>query len=142
MQVNKVLALKIWKDCYGNVEWARDSFGTYMHRDAYSNEAIYKVSPRDNKRYDYSWNIDHIRPKSDFTNESDADFTNNYQPMHRENNIEGGKGADYPDFHIKGIHYKVVKCSVCSAHQKKGYGIVDDDGNRVDCKGKKNYCYV
>ena len=75
MVIDKEFAMKLWQRIYGNDKFAMDCFGTWMCRDAYSNEC---VSMRDhfgsNKYYDYSWNIDHIRPKASFSSESDADF--------------------------------------------------------------------
>lgn len=46
------------------------------------------------RQYNYGWYVDHIRPKSDFTNKSDSDFWNNCEPMHRSNNSE--KSDSYP----------------------------------------------
>lgn len=125
-------AKKLWKDVFGNVEWAQDCFGTWMHRDAHSNEEVTKTRPGNTKSYDYSWNIDHIRPKSDFKNESEADFFNNYEPMHRSNNQK--KSDSYPDFEIDGKKYKVVKDNDC-------YGIADANGNRIDWKYKQGKKY-
>ena len=60
-----------------------------MCKDAYSNEA---VPMRDHlggsKYYDYSWNVDHIRPKASYSNENDADDWNNFEPMYRQNNLQ------------------------------------------------------
>ena len=104
MTVDKELAMKLWNDVYGNVRFAQDCFGTWMCRDAYSNDV---VSMRDHlgssRHYDYSWNVDHIRPKASYSNENDADDMNNLEPMHRQNNL--AKSDNYPYFEIKGKKY-------------------------------------
>src|SRR5690606_1095435 len=101
------IARKIWKDVFGDKEWAQDCFGTWMHRDAHSNEEVYLLRPGNTKPYDYSWNVDHIRPVSNFSKESDADFLNNYEPMHRLNNL--AKSDNFPHFEISRNKYQVVK---------------------------------
>lgn len=127
MEVTYELAMKIWNDVFGNVKYAQDCFGTWMCRDAYSNEV---VSMKDhlggNKYYDYSWNIDHIRPKASYSNENEADDNNNYEPMYRQNNL--AKSDNYPYFVINNKKYYVVK------NEKGGYGIKNSDGIRVDWK--------
>lgn len=40
---------------------------------------MHKRPGGDGKSYSYGWEIDHIRPKSDFKNESDAHIYNNYE---------------------------------------------------------------
>ena len=34
------------------------------------------------KNYNYGWEIDHIRPKSNFNDNANPDLKNNYEPMH------------------------------------------------------------
>lgn len=134
--LDKKVADKLWKDVFGNVEWARDCFGSWMNRDAWSNEEIMMVRPGNSKEYDYSWNIDHIRPKSDFLNESDSNFYNNYEPMHRLNNDQ--KSNNYPHFSINNKDYKVFK-------QKDyyGYGIIDiSSDSKIDWKSMQNRHYT
>ena len=132
MTIDKELAMKLWKDIYGDKLFVKDCFGTYMYRDAYSNECVTMVRPfGDGKEHDYSWNIDHIKPKSSFQNESDADFYNNFEPMHRQNNLE--KSDNYPVFTISGRKYKVVQ------NGNHGYGIVNEYGVRIDWKKDGSY---
>lgn len=127
MNVDKDLAMKLWKDVFGDKRFAQDCFGTWMCRDAYSNEAVsMKDRLGSSKYYDYSWNVDHIRPKASYRNENDADDWNNFEPMHRQNNL--AKSDDYPHFKIDGKQYRVV------VNSNGGYGIVDSNGNRVDWK--------
>ena len=132
MTVDKELAMKLWNDVYGSVRFAQDCFGTWMCRDAYSNEV---VSMRDHlggsKYYDYSWNVDHIRPKASYSNENDADDMNNLEPMHRQNNL--AKSDNYPHFEISDKKYQVVR------NAKGGYGIVNSSGIRIDWKKNGRY---
>lgn len=134
MSVDKNTALKIWRDAFGNVEWAQDCFGTWMNINAYSNESVSMRRPGDSKNYDFSWNIDHIRPISDFSYESHADFLNNYEPMHRQNNQQ--KKDNYPAFTIDDNQYRVVR-----APNYYGYNIQDSNGKRIDWKVRKGVCY-
>lgn len=134
MEVTVEVAMKLWSDVYGAVKWARDCFGTLMYKDAYSNEAVIMIWPEDGKKYDMSWNVDHIRPKSDFDNQNDADFWNNYEPMHRLNNQE--KSDNYPDFKVREKSYQVVRCTGFY-----GYGIKISNDNRIDWKAKYNKHY-
>ena len=129
MTVDKKTALKVWQAAFGNVEWAVDCFGTLMNVSAYSNESVVMRRPGDNRDYDYSWNIDHIRPISNFEKESDANFMNNLEPMHRENNLE--KLDNYPNFKIDGKSYKVVR-----TEGFYGYGIANLLGIRIDWKAR------
>jgi hypothetical protein len=57
-----------------------------------------KKTPGDSKSYDISWNVDHIRPPSDFDNEHNSNFFNNYEPMQRLNNNQ--KADNYPHFEV------------------------------------------
>ena len=132
MTIDKEIAMKLWNDVFGNVRFAQDCFGTWMCRDAYSNEC---VSMKDHfgsdKKYDYSWNVDHIRPKASFANETNADFWNNFEPMHRQNNLE--KSDNYPTFKIGERLYRVVQ------NGNHGYGITNSSGNRIDWKKNGRY---
>lgn len=127
MNVDKELAFKLWDDIFGNKRFALDCFGTWMCKEAYSNEP---VSMKDHlggsEYYDYSWNVDHIRPKASFQNESDADFLNNFEPIHRQNNL--AKSDNYPQFQINNRNYRVVR------NEFGGYGIADSLGKRIDWK--------
>ena len=132
MTIDKETAIKLWNDVFGNVRFAQDCFGTWMCRDAYSNECVsMKDRLGSDKKYDYSWNVDHIRPKASFPNESDADFWNNLEPMHRQNNL--AKSDNYPSFSIDGENYSVVR------NGYYGYGIVNSSGKRIDWKKDGRY---
>ena len=92
MTINSELAMKLWHDIYGDKRFAQDCFGTWMCRDAYSNDVVsMKDHLGSSKYYDYSWNVDHIRPKSSFLNESEADSYNNLEPMHRQKTLSLSK---------------------------------------------------
>ena len=133
--ITKEIANELWKDVFGDKEWSQDCFGTWMHRDAWSNIAITMQMPGDTKKYDFSWNVDHLRPKSDFNTESDSDFYNNFEPMHRQNNSE--KTDNYPHFTLKDKNYKVFKQS-----EYYGYGIIDESKNKkIDWKSVQNKHY-
>ena len=90
--------------------------------------------------FSYGWEIDHIRPKSDFKKESDADLMNNYEPMYWGNNRS--KADSYPDFEINGQQYSVVKCDICNNHNLEGYGIVNSKGIRIDWKGVSKKYFI
>lgn len=127
MNIDYKFAMKFWNDVFGNAKFAQDCFGTWMCRDAYSNEAVsMKDHQGGSEYYDYSWNIDHIRPKASFQNEDNADDLNNFEPMHRQRNLE--KSDNYPSFSIQGRQYKIVQ------NNNGGYGIVDSLGRRIDWK--------
>lgn len=142
MTVDRNTAEKLWKDVFGNNEWANDCFGTYIHRDDYGDYNKQRFSPTGSgKKYNYGWDIDHIRPKSNFPSLNDADFWNNFEPMHHSNNLE--KADNYPQFTVGTNSYKVVLCSVCQSHNVKGYGIVNTTTlKRVDWKGVQHRCYT
>lgn len=142
MEVNKDLAMKLWNDIFGNKEWAQDCYGTWMYRDDYGDsEKTRNNRPNGTgKFYLYGWEIDHIRPKSDFKNESDSNFFNNFEPVQILNNRK--KKDSYPSFTIDGRNYKVVECDICSRNGEKGYGIFDVNlGKRIDWKYTKNMYY-
>jgi len=131
----------LWQDAFGNVEFAIDCFGTWICKFDYADYDVERVRPGGNRKpHKYGWDVDHIRPISNFINETDADFNNNYEPMHRQNNLT--KGDDYPYIKISENKYKVVVCDICKGHQQKGYGIVDEStGNRIDWKFRTNKYY-
>lgn len=130
-------ALALWDAIYGkNNEWQIDCFGTWMYRNDYGDiETVRKRPGGDGKNHSYGWEIDHIRPKSNFKNESDANLYNNYEPMWWNHNRE--KADNYPQFTIDDRTYSVVRCDICSKNGLLGYGITDKNGNRIDWKAKK-----
>lgn len=133
--IDKNLANKLWVDVFGNVEWARDCFGDWMHRDAWSNEAVFKTKPGEYRSIDCSWNVDHIRPKSSFENEKNSDFYNNFEPLHRLNNLE--KSLDCPIFVVNGNEYEIFKFV-----EYRGYGIRHRSSNRrIDWKSVQKRYY-
>ena len=139
--MEKERALQIWDGIFGNRKWATDCFGTWMCRDDYGDT---KKTRNDRpggtgKYFSYGWEIDHIRPKSNFKNEKDADLLNNYEPMHWENNRT--KGDSYPYFEINKSQFRVVRCEICSSYGIKGYGIQNSSGTRIDWKGATNRYY-
>lgn len=133
--MEKEKALELWDAIYGkNNLWQTDCFGTYMYRNDYGDTETMRIRPNgDGKRHQYGWEIDHIRPKSNFDDENDANLLNNYEPMHWENNRE--KADNYPYFFINNKKYFVVKCDICSSNGLRGYGITDNNGQRIDWKG-------
>ena len=140
MDINRDLALRIWDDVYGsNQEYVLDCYGTYICRSDYGDHEKMRQRP-DGKTYSYGWDLDHIRPRSDFAKPEDADFLNNLEPVHWVNNHDkdDANGA----FTIDGRSYHIVRCEICKAHNERGYGIVDDStGKRVDWKGVSNRYY-
>lgn len=134
-------ALKLWDIIFGkDIKWARDCFDTWMYREDYGDIEKKRVRPGNTKEYKYGWEIDHIRPKSDFGENADSDLFNNYEIMQWSNNRT--KADDYPQFSIEDEQYKVVKCDICEKQGLKGYGIVDSRGNRIDWKGKCRKCFT
>ena len=142
MDINRELALKIWKDIFGEKKWAQDCFGTWMFRDDYGDrDKIRNDRPNGSgKFFTYGWEIDHIRPKSDFKDNENSDFLNNFEPMHYQNNQAK---ADKLNFVINNVSYSVVECSICKSNGKKGYGIKRNDNNtRVDWKYRTGSYYL
>lgn len=139
--MEKEQALALWDAIYGeNNKWQCDCFGTWMYRDDYGDtETVRKRPNGDGKEHSYGWEIDHIRPKSDFKNESDANINNNYEPMWWGHNRE--KADNYPQFDINKRQFTIVKCDICGSNSLKGYGIVDSKGNRIDWKGRTEKCF-
>lgn len=136
--MEKEKAIELWKAIYGNALWAKDCYGTWMYREDYGDCNKTRCMPNGNgKSYNYGWEIDHIRPKSDYANENDANFYNSYEIVWYGNNRE--KADNYPQFTIGNRKYKVVKCDICGKNGYRGYGIVSlDTGKRVDWKAKSN----
>lgn len=133
-EITEKIAMKLWKDCFGDEKFASDCFGTWMCRDGWGNDEYFTKRPGgDGKEHDYSWNVDHIRPKSNFKDEKDANFWGNFEPMSRGHNEE--KSDKYPGFSIDGYQYTVVKDGY------GGYGIEDSNGNRIDQKAIKGFYY-
>ena len=142
MVVDKKIALKLWADVYGNQKWAQDCFGVWMCRDDYGDTE----RTRNNRpggtgsSFNYGWTVDHIMPISKFESEEEGTFWNNLEPMHYLNNEAK---SDKTSFNINGVDYQVVKCKICSAHSKKGYGIQNRaTGQRVDWKFTLNSYYI
>ena len=127
MTIDKDLAMKLWGDVYGNVLWATDCFGTYIYRDDYGDYDKKRLRPNGTGKYfNYGWDVDHIKPKAAFSNENNATFMNNLQPLHHSNNLEKSDG--YPTFTVKNQPYRIV------SDNHGGYGIIDKYGHRVDWK--------
>ncbi len=139
--MEKEKALEIWDSIFGAKKWATDCFGTWMYRDDYGETDKKRNNRPDGtgKYYSYGWEIDHIKPKSKFGEESDADLMNNFEPLHWENNRSKADG--FPTFMIDNNRYKVVKCEICSMHNLEGYGIVNSEGKRIDWKGVTSRYY-
>ena len=139
MRVDEDIAMKLWKDVFGDQKWAVDCYGTWMYRDDYGKTDVLRVRPGGNgKQYNYCWNVDHIRPESDFASEEKATFWNNLEPVQISNNSAKSNSLSYS---INGVRYQVVKCDICKKHNQEGYGIKNvDTGKRVDWKYVKN-CY-
>ncbi len=141
MSVDKNTAMKLWDDIFGsNITFAQDCFGTWICKLDYGDGESTRERNKGAGYYNYGWDIDHIRPKASYENEKDADFYNNYEPMHKNNNQQ--KSDNYPHFEVNGKKYKVVQCEICKRHETKGYGVLDVNKNvRIDWKGKKNLYY-
>ena len=141
MTISKDVAMKLWKDVFGDVKWAVDCYGTWIYRDDYGEcESTRKRPNGDGNYYHYGWTLDHIKPKTSFKPEIDPDFYNNLEPVQCLNNNH--KSNKYPDFEIKGVKYQVVNCDICAAHGLEGYGIKNiKTGKRVDWKAMKNSYY-
>jgi hypothetical protein len=142
MEVTKDIALKLWKDVFGDNLWAQDCFGTWMHRDDYGNYD----KTRNNRpngtgnSFVYGWDVDHIRPKSSFKDEKDSNFFNNFEPMQHSNNLKKSDG--YPNFKIDDTEFKVVECEICKKNNLQGYGILRVSTNkRIDLKFIQNSFY-
>ena len=141
MTVDKEVAMKLWQDIFGNQLWAQDCFGTWMYREDYGKRDVLRNNRPNGtgKSFNYGWAVDHIMPKSQFPNEKDADFFNNFEPMHFLNNE---KKSDKISFEINGAHYQVVKCEICQKYGLRGYGIKNIESNlRVDWKFTQNMYY-
>ena len=62
MKICKANALRLWEECYGNEQFAKDFHGNLMCRDGYGNENFYVN--RWGKIIYCGWNIHHILPLS------------------------------------------------------------------------------
>lgn len=60
MKINKNNALRLWGECYGNKQYAKDFHGNLMYRDAYGNTNSF-VNYYGKVIY-CGWNIHHILP--------------------------------------------------------------------------------
>lgn len=142
MLVDKKIAMKLWKDVFGNSLWAVDCYGTWMYRDDYGKTNI-KRNNRPNgtgDSYTYGWTVDHIRPVNKFESEEKATFWNNLEPIHYSNNAAKG---DKISFNINGVDYQVVRCEICKSNHQLGYGIKNvATGQRVDWKYRTNSYYA
>ncbi len=125
--MTKEEALKIWDDIYEKELWVQDCYGTWIYRNDYGEyETMRKRPGGKGVLYNYGWELDHIRPKNNFENEEDADFYNNYEPVHYKNNR---KKSDKLEFVIHNKKYKVVECNLCRENGLLGYGIEDVASN-------------
>lgn len=140
--MEKEKALRIWDAIFGrDKQWACDFTGTWIYREDYGDTEKCRVMPNsDGKLHSFGWEIDHIRPKSDFGDGEETDFLNNFEPMHWQNNRD--KADSFPHFTIGDKQYRVVKCWICGNHGLKGYGIIDESGKRVDWKGVQENCFT
>jgi hypothetical protein len=142
MSIDKNTAMIIWNSIYGSqTQFVLDCFGTYICKMDYGDYDTTRQRPGgDGKDHQYGWDVDHIRPKASFDDESEADFYNNYEPMHRENNIK--KSDHFPGFSVGKTEYTVVNCEICTSNGKKGYGIQEVlTGKRIDWKGVRGKCF-
>lgn len=139
MKISKSVALRLWDDVFGaDNKIVLDCYGTYIFRDDYGDHETMR-DWKDGKKHSFGWDLDHIRPVSSFENESEADFMNNLEPIHFENNRE--KADRYPSFVIGDESYTVVRCDICGANGERGYGIKNKDGVRVDWKAVSGHYY-
>ena len=134
MVIDKELAMKVWEAIYGDKEIVADCFGAYMKKDAFSETPVLCTSSKDGRVYDYSWTLVHIRPVSTFEDPAKADSLNNLEPVMRLSAIEM---KSYPEFTVRGEKYRVVPC-----FGYDGYGIEDENGKRVDWKGREKRMFA
>lgn len=128
--------MEIWKAAFGDATQAVDCYGAYIQKDDYGDHEKTRIGS-DGKSHTYGWDLDHIRPKSDFKDGNDADFYNNLEPTHFQNNQE--KADKYPAFTIGREEYTVVVDQGCTNSGLPGYGIKKKStGERVDWKWKTN----
>lgn len=134
--IDRNAAMKLWRDVFGDVKWIQDCFGTWMYKDAWSNEQVVLLRPGQTTEFDYSWNVDHIRPKASFENEKNCEFYNNYEPMHRTNNLK--KKDNYPKFKIDDREFEVFQID-----EDSGYGIIELSTNKkIDWKSRTGKKYL
>lgn len=73
--MTKQMALKLWDDIFDKALWAQDCYGTWVYRNDYGDHETTRKRPGGSeKKYNYGWEVDHIKPKSSFKDESDADL--------------------------------------------------------------------
>lgn len=142
MEINKDLAMKLWTSMYGKNEWQLDCYGTWMNKNDYGELSKKRIRPNgDGKHHNYGWEIDHIRPKSNFRDENESNIYNNFEIVHYENNRE--KADNYPVFSIGNKRYKVICCQNCSSNNILGYGIMDiNSQERIDWKGRTGKYFI
>jgi hypothetical protein len=122
MSINDNTTQTVWIAVFGNQTWATDCFGTWFHKDDYGDYNRKRNRPGgDGQLYNHVWDTDYIRTISDYNQESDADFYNNYELMNRHNNSL--KSDNYPHFTINRRQFKVVIYYICTSHNTKGYWI-------------------
>ena len=139
MDINEELAMKIWNDVFGaDKTMVLDCYGTYICKFDYGNHTK-KRQASDGRMYFYGWDLDHIRPRSSFSQPDAGDLLNNLEPVHWLNNQE--KSDSYPVFTIGGRSYQIVKCKMCAQEGEEGYGILDEQNQRVDWKGVSKRFY-
>lgn len=138
--MNKEEAIKIWDDIYENSLWVQDCFGTWIYKYDYADYETFRKRPGgSDKKFNYAWEVDHIRPQSDFKSNENPDFYNNYELMHYQNNRKKGNNLE---FQINNRDYKIVECEICREHGTLGYGIEDVAlKKRVDWKFTRRAYY-
>ncbi|MCB9498766.1 MAG: hypothetical protein H6687_02625 [Bacillales bacterium] len=141
MEIDRDTAMIFWKKTYGNKKYVMDCFGSWIYKEDYEDYETTRIRPGSDKLAKaYGWDINYIRPESAFKEETDIDLKNNFEPMHFLNIQE--KGESYPDFAVASNTYTIIRCDMCSAYGRKGYGISDSAGKRIDIKGKRRKCYT
>ena len=138
--IDKELADKLWKDIFGDTDWALDCFGVWMYRKDYNNpDQLRNDRPKGSgEQFNYGWTVVEIKPNTNF-NPDQVNFWNNIEPMHLAN----AKAKDNKERFVLGdVEYSVVKCEVCSAKGLEGYGIKNEKkGERIDWKYVSNSYY-
>ena len=120
MDINREIAMKMWRDIFGDVDWAQDCYGTWICRSDYGDrETVRNNRPGGTgKTYSYGWDLDHIKPISQFKNEKDANFYNNLEPTHYINNVQKSNDLTYT---INNVKYRVVECEIQKVMELKGF---------------------
>lgn len=107
MKINKKNALKLWKNCYGNKQYAEDFHGYLMCKDGYGDPDFFVWE--NGERVYCGWNIHHIFPKA-------AGGTNAQSNLLCTNIATNEDAGDRITFWIDDCLYQVQKC-------EEGYGI-------------------